>query len=129
MTKNDEHLLLMFERKVLRTIFGGKIENGRYRRRYNFELERDFAEPNIVAMVRVNRLRWADHLARIDEGRAPSKLFRNDPEGRRGVGRPKSRRIDGVQQDLRTLKIRNWKTYAQDRIQWGNLLEQAKFKK
>ncbi len=86
LTKRDEQLLQLFEHKVLRTIFGGKIENGFYRRRYNFELERDFAEPNIVATVRMNRLRWAGHLARMDPDRAPSKLFRNDPEGRRGVG-------------------------------------------
>ena len=105
LTKNDEHLLQMFEHKVLRTIFGGKMENGCYRRRYNFELERDFAEPNIIAVVRVNRLRWAGHLARMDQDRAPSKLFRNDPEGRRGVGRPKNRWIDGAQQDLRTLGV------------------------
>ena len=88
------------------------MENGCYRRRYNFELERDFAEPSIVAMVHVNRLRWAGHLARMDQNRAPFKLIRNDPEGRRGVGRHKNRWIDGVQQDLRTLGIQHWKNYA-----------------
>lgn len=32
--------------------------DGRYRRRYNFELERDFADANVVATVKLNRLRW-----------------------------------------------------------------------
>lgn len=54
--------LLVFERKVLCTIFGAMREGERWRRRYNFELERDFAEPNIVAVVKVQELRWAEHM-------------------------------------------------------------------
>ena len=38
--RSDENLLLTFERKVLRTIFGVKLDNGQHIRRYNFELER-----------------------------------------------------------------------------------------
>ncbi len=60
--KNDEQLLLIFERKVLRTIFGAVQEDEVWRRRYNFELQRDFGEPNIVAVVKVQRLRWAVHI-------------------------------------------------------------------
>jgi hypothetical protein len=41
LTKREENQLLLFERKVLRTICGQKIENGVYRRRYNHELERE----------------------------------------------------------------------------------------
>ena len=55
----------------------------------------------------LHRLRWAGHLVRIDLNRAPRKLFENDPEGRRGVGRPKTRWIDGVQADLKALGKRN----------------------
>jgi hypothetical protein len=39
LTKREENSLLVFERKVLRTICGPKIENGVYRRRYNHELK------------------------------------------------------------------------------------------
>ena len=100
--------MLSFKRKVLRTIFGTKLENGRHRRRYNFELEQDFGEPNIIAVVKCNRLRWAGHLVRMDPNRAPRKLFENDPDGRRGVGRPKKRWINGVQAELKKLGKRNW---------------------
>lgn len=58
---------------------------------------------NIVAIVRVNKLRRAGHLARIDPPPAPDALFRNDPDSHRGVGRPKVRWADGVQVGLRTL--------------------------
>jgi hypothetical protein len=41
LTKREENQLLVFERKVLRTIIcGPKIENGVYKKRYNHELER-----------------------------------------------------------------------------------------
>ena len=60
-------------------------------------------------MSESNRLRWAGHLVRMDPNRAPRKLFENDLEGRRGVGRPKTRWIDGVQADLKALGKRNWK--------------------
>ena len=85
------------------------------RRRCNFELERDFSEPNILAIVKWNRLKWAGHLARMSPNQAPTKLSEKDHEGNRGVGRPKTRWIDGVQSDLSALNIRNWKRTAQDR--------------
>jgi hypothetical protein len=39
LTKREENQLLVFERKVHRTIFGPKTKNGVYRRRYNHELD------------------------------------------------------------------------------------------
>ncbi len=124
--KSDERQLLAFERKVLRTIFGGMRQGEAWRRRYNFELHRDFGEPDIMALVKTQRLRWAGHLARMEHQRAPAVLFRNNPEGRRSVGRPKARWIDGVQADLRTLGVRNWQNRAQDRGDWNRVLDQAK---
>ena len=93
----------------------------------NFELELDFEEPNIIAVVKCNRLRWAGHLVKMDPNRAPRKLVEND--GRRGVGRPKTSWIDGMQADLRALGKTNWKTLAQDRNAWKNLLKETKSKK
>ena len=71
-------MLLTFERKVLRTILGALCENGQMRRRYNFELDREFKTPNIVAQVKVNRLRLAGHLARMYNTRAPLILLNRD---------------------------------------------------
>jgi hypothetical protein len=39
LTKREVNQLLVFERKVLRTICGPKIENGVYKRRYDYELD------------------------------------------------------------------------------------------
>ena len=124
--KSDENLIAVFERKVLRTIFGAVREGERWRRKYNFELQRDYGEPDIIAVVKVQRLRWAGHLARMDTNRAPSTLFRNNPGGQRSAGRPRMRWIDGVQADLSTLGVRNWTTRALDRASWNTILDQAK---
>ena len=75
-------LLAFSEHKVLRTIFGAMREGDSWKHRYNFELERDFAEPNIVAKAKVQRLRWAWYLARMNDDRAPATLFGNNPVGR-----------------------------------------------
>jgi hypothetical protein len=48
LTKREENQLLEFERKVLQTICGPKIENDVYRRRYNHELEREFDSPKAL---------------------------------------------------------------------------------
>jgi hypothetical protein len=42
----EESKLLVFERKVLRTICSPKIENGVDRKSYNHELDKEFDSPN-----------------------------------------------------------------------------------
>jgi hypothetical protein len=64
LTKREENQLLVFERKVLRTICGPKIENGVYRRRYNHELKKEFNSPNTLNVTKTSRLRYAGHMIR-----------------------------------------------------------------
>jgi hypothetical protein len=59
LTKWEEKQLLVFERKVYRTICGPKIENGVYRRRYNHELDREFDSPYALNVMKTSRLRYA----------------------------------------------------------------------
>ena len=66
----------------------------------------------------------------MNRSRAPSTLLRNeDPGGQRCAGRPRARWADGVQDNLRTLGVTNWKTTAQDRSRWNQILDQAKTSK
>ncbi len=52
----------------------------------------------------------------------------NDPEGRHEVVRPKMRWIDGVQQDLRALGVRDWREVVTDRQHWNQILHSARSK-
>jgi hypothetical protein len=121
LTKREENQLLVFERKVLRTI----IENGVYRRRYNHELEREFDSPNALNVMKTSRLRYAGHMNRRPEDLPQKALFRAKPIGRRNQGRPKSRWTDGVNSDSLALGVRDWTHCAPDRQSWKDLLGQA----
>jgi hypothetical protein len=58
LTKREENHLFVFERKVLRTICGPKIEKGVYRRRYNHELDKEFDSPNVLNVTKTSGLRY-----------------------------------------------------------------------
>jgi hypothetical protein len=61
--------LTMFENRVLRRIFGPKRDEitGKWRKLHNEELN-DLYSPNIVRVVKLRKMRWAQHVARIGEG-------------------------------------------------------------
>jgi hypothetical protein len=60
LTKREENQLLVFERMVLRTICGPKIDNGVYRRRYNHELDKEFDSSNALNVTdKQIALRWS----------------------------------------------------------------------
>ena len=48
LSETNEGQLSLFERKVLRYIFGAKQENGAWLKRYSYELYEIFNEPNTV---------------------------------------------------------------------------------
>ena len=48
---------------------------------------------------------------------------------RRPTGRPKTRWGDDVRKDIEKIKVPNWKTLAQDRRRWKELVEKAKLYK
>jgi hypothetical protein len=104
--------LLVFERKVFRTICGPK-------------LEREFDSPNVLNVSKTSRLHYAGHMIRRPEDLPQKALFRAKPIGRRNQGRPKSRWADGVNSDSLVLGVRDWTHCAQDRQSWKDLLGQA----
>lgn len=127
LTKELERQLLVFERKVLRRIFGPVREGDTWRIRHNEELRLLYNEVDIVQFIKLGRLRWAGHVQRMPDTAIPKKIRTLQPEGRRRVGRPRGRWIDGVNADARSLGIQNWWTVALDRRRWRKLLEEAKF--
>jgi hypothetical protein len=56
LTNREKKKLLVFERKVLRTICGPIIENGVYRRKYNHELDKEFDSPKNLNVTKTSRL-------------------------------------------------------------------------
>jgi hypothetical protein len=82
LTKREENQLLVFEKKVLRTICGPKIENGFYCRKNNNELDKEYDSPNALNVTKTNRFRYAGHMIRRPEDLPQKALFRAKPNGR-----------------------------------------------
>jgi hypothetical protein len=57
----------VFENTVLRGIFGPKRDEatGEWRRLHNEELNDLYSPPNIIAIIKSRRMRWAGHVARM----------------------------------------------------------------
>jgi hypothetical protein len=126
LSKTNEQRLSLFERKVLRCIFGVKQENGTWRKRYNYVLHEIFNEPNTVNYVKVKRLAWAGHLVCMNDDRTLKKIFNTKPDGAGSGGRLKLRWEDDVDQDMRILGVKNWKKVALNRDEWAKLLKKAR---
>ena len=48
-----------------------------------------YRSPNIVRVIKSRRLRWAGHVARIEEGRRAFKFLTGIPTGKRPLRRPR----------------------------------------
>jgi len=71
-----------------------------WRRLHNEELNDLYSSPNIVRAVKSRRMRWAGHVARIDEERGVYRVFLGKPEGMGPLGRPRRRWFDNTRTDL-----------------------------
>ena len=59
-----------------------------------------YSSPNIVRVIKPRRLRWAGHVARMEEGRSGFKMLTDKPTGKRPLGRPRHRWEDNIRMDL-----------------------------
>jgi transcription termination factor 2 len=110
---------------VLRRIFGPKREeDGSWRKLHNDELHDLYSSPNIVRMIKSRRMRWAGHVARMEEGRGVYRVLVGRPESKRPLGRPRRRWVDNIKMDLGQIGIdgANWIRLAQDRVQWRSFV-------
>ena len=76
-----------------------------------------YRSPNIVREIKSRRLRWAGHVARMEESRSAFKILTGEPTGKRPLG------VDGRTMLERTLEeiginAGNWVDSAQDRDYW-----------
>ena len=75
-------------------------------------------------MIKSRGLRWAGHVARMEEGRRAFKILTGTLAGKRPLGRPRRRWEDNIRIDLKEIGIntRNWVDSAQDRLYWRALV-------
>jgi hypothetical protein len=91
---------------------------------FNEKLNDLYSSPNIVRVIKSRRMRWANHVARMEEERGVYRVLMGKPEGKRPLGRPRRRRVDNIRTDLQEAGCgcMDWIGLFQDRGRWQTLV-------
>ena len=83
MTSSDEQAFGVFERKILRKIYGPFYDRGEWRIQWNQELYdiRVNVDIDVVKHIKIQLLRWLGHGARMDSFNPVRKVFESEPGG------------------------------------------------
>lgn len=111
------------EMKVLRVIRGVTL----WDRMRNETIRSELGVKSLLDTVDEGKLRWYGHVMRMEETRIPKRYLQWKPHGKRPVGRPRKRWLDGVDEALR----RRGRTLAQveenrsyeDRDSWRGIIK------
>ena len=59
-----------------------------------------YRSPNVIRVITCRSLRWAGHVARMEEVRSALKILTGKPTGKRHLGRPRRRWEDNIIVDI-----------------------------
>jgi hypothetical protein len=78
----EERRLRVLKNRVLRRIFGPKRDDvtGEWRKLRNEELNNLYSSPNILRVIKLRKISWAGHVARMGEGRDVYRVLVGKPE-------------------------------------------------
>ena len=91
---------------------------------HNEELNDLYSSPNIVWVIKSNRMRCTGHVALMDEERGAYRVLVGKPEGKKPLGRPRRRWVDNIRMDLQEVGCGyvDWIGLAQDWDRWRKLV-------
>jgi hypothetical protein len=94
----EEHRMKLFEKRVLRRIFGRKRDEvrGGWRQLRNEELHNLYSSSNVIRMIKSKHVIWTGHVARMRETINAYRVNMGNPDGRRQLGRPRHRWEDNI---------------------------------
>ena len=92
LTLREERRLMVFEKRVLRRVFGPKRGEvtGEWRKLHNEDFSY-LCSPNINRVIKSRRMRWAGHVACMGERRGIYRVLVGKPEEKRPLRRPRHR--------------------------------------
>jgi hypothetical protein len=111
----------VFENRALRSLFEPKKDvTGEWRKLHNEELRDLYSSPSIIRIIKLRRMRWAGHVARMGDKRNACRLLM----GKRPLGRPRRRGVDNIRMDLGEMGWgdMDWIGLARDRNRWRALV-------
>ena len=98
LTDRDKQVLGVFEKKILRKIFGPVQILEEYRIRYNTDLYELYVDIGIIQCINIEILRWLGHIVQMDDGAPGKEVLQGDVKDNRrkghqiSGGKPKCRR-------------------------------------
>ena len=96
--------LSVFERIILRRIFGPTKENQIWRVKTNGELDKLIRHKNVINYIKAQILSWFGHVQRMPDTRTVKKIFNWKPLTKRSQEKPKYRREDNIKQNICTIE-------------------------
>ena len=78
------------------------------------EIDKLIEDADIVRFIKAQRNKWLGHIQRMDRARPTRKLLDWKSMGTRPVGRTRQRWQEDVMENLKKLKLKNWKETAKD---------------
>jgi hypothetical protein len=63
-----------------------------------------YFSPIIVRVIKLRRMRWEGHVARVGERRDVYRVLVGKPQGKRPLGRPRCRGEDNIKMDLHEVR-------------------------
>jgi hypothetical protein len=80
LTLREKRRLRVFENRVLRRIYGPKRDKvkRKWRKLQNEKLNDKYSSPNIIRVVKSRRMRWAEHVGRMEDRRSATEFLWGD---------------------------------------------------
>jgi hypothetical protein len=126
LTLRKERRLRVFENRVLRRIIWPRRDEvtGEWRKLHKEKLNDLYCLPNIVRVLKSRIMRWAGHVARMEERRCVCWVLVEKPEGKRPLGRTRLRWKDNIETDIQKVGCggMDWIDLAQGRNRWRALM-------
>jgi hypothetical protein len=125
--ENIKTKLRVFERKVLRRIYGPtKKSDDTWRIKTNEELNKLIRNNNIINYIKAHRIAWFGHIHHMPEKSMVKEVYEWSPALTRSLGRPENRWEDDVKSDITKMNITNWRDCIKNCSKWKGFVEKAK---
>jgi hypothetical protein len=128
MSEHMEEALRVWERKILKTVYGPKRDTNGWTICTNKELQDQNRSADMVTAINARQLELAGHVLRMDDERMVKRVFLGKPGGRRKRRRPRLRWLDCVDNGLKALGMRSWRKRAEYHEEWTIILKEAMVK-
>jgi hypothetical protein len=92
----------------------------------NYKLSELIENADTVRFIKSRRIAWLDHVMWMDDKRTPKRILEWKPIGRRIRGRQRRRWTVDIEQDMRTMGIRQWRKQCEERAEWKRITKKAK---